>query len=119
MQLVGLTYTNTPKRTANEAPQMKKSSGNKNGFFVTVFNNRPHHLKWTISWRILFDLPPSYDIFFSENYGNDFMLNQQWQNYIRKMKLELPPFTEVMAFLRPHLRPYWERLNPSQGDNIN
>lgn len=57
--------------------------------------------------------------FFSENYGNDFMLNQQWQNYIRKMKLELPPFTEVMAFLRPHLRPYWERLNPSQGDNIN
>lgn len=48
--------------------------------------------------------------FFNGSYASDEMLNQQWQNYCRKMKLDLPSFKEVIGFLAPILLPLWESL---------
>lgn len=48
--------------------------------------------------------------FFSDDFGNDKMLNLQWNNYIRKMKLDLPPFMEVHKSIANYLLPFWEQL---------
>jgi predicted nucleotidyltransferase component of viral defense system len=48
--------------------------------------------------------------FFSEDYRNDVALNQQWRNYVRKMKLELPSFADLMGFIAPILKPYWDKM---------
>lgn len=48
--------------------------------------------------------------FFSEDFGKDTMLNQQWRNYIRKMKLDLPPFSEIHNFIANWLLPYWKMM---------
>jgi len=48
--------------------------------------------------------------FFREDFGKDTMLNQQWRNYIRKMKLDLPPFPEIHNSIINWLLPYWRML---------
>lgn len=48
--------------------------------------------------------------FFSEDFGNDTMLNQQWKNYTRKMKLDLPSFPEIHKSITKWLIPYWIML---------
>lgn len=48
--------------------------------------------------------------FFSEDFGNDIMLNQQWKNYTRKMKLDLPSFPEIHKSIIKWLIPYWIML---------
>lgn len=48
--------------------------------------------------------------FFSEDFGNDPMLNQQWKNYTRKMKLDLPSFPEIHNSITNWLLPYWIML---------
>lgn len=48
--------------------------------------------------------------FFSEDFGNDTMLNQQWKNYTRKMKLDLPSFPEIHNSIINWLTPYWIML---------
>ncbi len=48
--------------------------------------------------------------FFSEDFGKDTMLNQQWKNYTRKMKLDLPSFTEIHNSIINWLTPYWIML---------
>lgn len=48
--------------------------------------------------------------FFSEDFGKDTMLNQQWRNYIRKMKLDLPSFPEIHHSIINWLLPYWRML---------
>lgn len=48
--------------------------------------------------------------FFSEDFGKDTMLNQQWKNYIRKMKLDLPSFPDIHNSLTNWLMPYWRML---------
>jgi len=48
--------------------------------------------------------------FFSEDFAQDTMLNQQWRNYIRKMKLDLPSFSEIHDSITNWLKPYWEML---------
>ena len=48
--------------------------------------------------------------FFSEDFGKDTMLNQQWKNYIRKMKLDLPSFPEIHNSIIKWLIPYWIML---------
>lgn len=45
--------------------------------------------------------------FFSEDFAKDTMLNQQWKNYIRKMKLDLPSFPEIHSSITHWLMPYW------------
>jgi predicted nucleotidyltransferase component of viral defense system len=45
--------------------------------------------------------------FFTVDFRNDMALNQQWLNYKRKMKLELPSFADLMDFIVPILKPYW------------
>lgn len=48
--------------------------------------------------------------FFSEDFGKDTMLNQQWKNYIRKMKLDLPSFPDIHNSIANWLMPYWRML---------
>lgn len=48
--------------------------------------------------------------FFTEDYRNDVALNQQWRNYVRKIKLPLPSFPELVEFIASKLKPYWEKL---------
>ena len=48
--------------------------------------------------------------FFSEDFAKDTMLNQQWKNYIRKMKLDLPSFPEIHNSITHWLMPYWLML---------
>ena len=48
--------------------------------------------------------------FFSDDFGNDTMLNQQWKNYTRKMKLDLPSFPEIHKSITKWLIPYWIML---------
>ena len=48
--------------------------------------------------------------FFSEDFGKDTMLNQQWKNYTRKMKLDLPSFSEIHNSIILWLMPYWSML---------
>lgn len=48
--------------------------------------------------------------FFNEDFGKDTMLNQQWKNYIRKMKLDLPSFSEIHNSIILWLMPYWSML---------
>jgi predicted nucleotidyltransferase component of viral defense system len=48
--------------------------------------------------------------FFTEDYRNDVALNQQWRNYVRRMKLELPSFADLMGFIAPILKPYWDKM---------
>lgn len=48
--------------------------------------------------------------FFSEDFGKDTMLNQQWKNYIRKMKLDLPSFPDMHNSIANWLMPYWRML---------
>ena len=48
--------------------------------------------------------------FFSEDFEKDTMLNQQWKNYIRKMKLDLPSFPEIHNSITNWLKPYWIML---------
>ncbi len=48
--------------------------------------------------------------FFSEDFGKDTMLNQQWKNYTRKMKLDLPSFPEIHNSIINWLLPYWRML---------
>ncbi len=48
--------------------------------------------------------------FFSEDFGKDIMLNQQWKNYTRKMKLDLPSFPEIHNSIIKWLTPYWIML---------
>lgn len=51
--------------------------------------------------------------FFSDDFGNDTMLNQQWKNYTRKMKLDLPSFPEIHKSITKWLIPYWIMLKKS------
>lgn len=44
--------------------------------------------------------------FFTEDFGKDAILNQQWRNYTRKMNLELPPFNEIHKIVSDYLRPF-------------
>lgn len=48
--------------------------------------------------------------FFSEDFTEDTMLNRQWKNYIRKMKLDLPSFPEIHNSITQWLMPYWRKL---------
>lgn len=48
--------------------------------------------------------------FFSDDFGDDILLNQQWNSYVRKMKLDLPPFKEVHTRIEDYLSPYWTRM---------
>ncbi len=48
--------------------------------------------------------------FFSEDFGKDTMLNQQWKNYTRKMKLDFPSFPEIHNTIINWLLPYWRML---------
>lgn len=48
--------------------------------------------------------------FFTGEYGNDDNLNRQWNNYVSKLKIDLPDFNGILNFIRPVLKPYWERL---------
>lgn len=48
--------------------------------------------------------------FFSEDFAKDAILNQQWKNYIRKMKLDLPSFPEIHNSISNWLMPYWRML---------
>lgn len=48
--------------------------------------------------------------FFTGSYATDEMLNQQWRNYCRKQKLDLPSFDEVIGFIAPILQPLWDNL---------
>lgn len=48
--------------------------------------------------------------FYSEDFGKDTMLNQQWKNYIRKMKLDLPSFPDIYNSIANWLMPYWRML---------
>lgn len=48
--------------------------------------------------------------FFSEDFTKDAILNQQWKNYIRKMKLDLPSFPEIHNSISNWLMPYWRML---------
>lgn len=48
--------------------------------------------------------------FFSEDFAKDTMLNLQWKNYIRKMKLDLPSFPEIHNSITQWLIPYWRKL---------
>ena len=54
--------------------------------------------------------------FFKDDFGNDKMLNLQWNNYIRKMKLNLPPFMEVHKSIANYLKPFWEQLKKYKAD---
>lgn len=45
--------------------------------------------------------------FFSEDFAKDTMLNQQWKNYTRKMKPDLPSFPEIHNSITNWLIPYW------------
>ena len=48
--------------------------------------------------------------FFSEDFENDAMLNQQWINYVRRMKLTLPSFQDIHKTVSNVLLPYWTSL---------
>ncbi len=48
--------------------------------------------------------------FFSDDFGKDAMMNQQWNNYARKMKLDLPPFKDIHKTVADFLMPYWMLL---------
>lgn len=45
--------------------------------------------------------------FFSDDFGQDAMMSQQWVNYTRKMKLELPSFKSIHKTIADFLMPYW------------
>lgn len=49
--------------------------------------------------------------FFSSGFGQDPAMNQQWNSYVRKLKIELPPFTEIHRTLSEALLPYWRALS--------
>lgn len=49
--------------------------------------------------------------FFSEDFGKDKMLNQLWDNYIRKMNLNLPDFRQVHNIISEFMKPYWMILS--------
>lgn len=48
--------------------------------------------------------------FFSEDFENDAMLNQQWISYVRRMKLTLPSFQDIHKTVSNVLLPYWTSL---------
>lgn len=48
--------------------------------------------------------------FFSEDFGKDAVLNRQWNNYVRKLKIELPVFGQVHRFLMNYFADYWKPL---------
>lgn len=48
--------------------------------------------------------------FFSEDFENDAMLNQQWISYARRMKLTLPSFQDIHKTVSNVLLPYWTSL---------
>lgn len=48
--------------------------------------------------------------FFSKDFGKDTMLNQQWKNYVHRMKLDLPSFPEIHNSVTHWLMPYWQML---------
>lgn len=48
--------------------------------------------------------------FFSVDFGKDTMLNQQWKNYIRRMKVDLLSFPEIHGSITNWLIPYWRML---------
>lgn len=48
--------------------------------------------------------------FFSEDFENDAMLNQQWINYVRRVKLTLPSFQDIHKTVSNVLLPYWTSL---------
>jgi len=48
--------------------------------------------------------------FFSVDFGKDTMLNQQWMNYVHKMKLDLPSFPEIHNSITDWLLSYWRML---------
>lgn len=48
--------------------------------------------------------------FFSEDFKNDAMLNQQWISYVRRMKLTLPSFQDIHKTVSNVLLPYWTSL---------
>lgn len=48
--------------------------------------------------------------FFTEQFGKDVNLNQQWDNYARKINVDLTSFGDVHKLISEILLPYWERL---------
>lgn len=49
-------------------------------------------------------------ICFQTEFGEQPVLAQLWNNYAKKMKVDLPPFDEVTRFIMTKLQPYWEKL---------
>ena len=48
--------------------------------------------------------------FFQDDFGRDVSLDRQWNNYINKLKLDLPCFNEIHKVLVEFLQPHWEEL---------
>lgn len=48
--------------------------------------------------------------FFNKNFGTDAKINQQWDNYQRRIKSNLPKFSEIHTFITKQLLPYWSLL---------
>lgn len=46
--------------------------------------------------------------FFSEGFGDDPYMNQQWKIYKNKMKIELPDFSEMHRIISEILLPFWK-----------
>lgn len=56
--------------------------------------------------------------FFSSDFGEDLLLNRQWENYKKKMKLEIPSFREIHRLISRELIPYWNSLGDKQIDGL-
>lgn len=52
--------------------------------------------------------------FFSDDFGRDSMLTQQWNNYLRKMKIDLPSFPEIHNSITNWLMPSWRMLRKEE-----
>lgn len=48
--------------------------------------------------------------FFEESFGKDALISQQWEHYMKKMKVALPSFVEIHKSIVLWISPYWKHL---------